>query len=87
MKTIKVDFKDLSKLANQPVLKHCRDLIVSGEDPKTRLEAYRGDTLCLSISEIGLGAKVEVQEDKNVGPRFIRYRDRSERLPKAHPCV
>ena len=53
-----------------PVLGLCRRLIAEGCDPTTPLEAYRGDTLCLTIRSIGEAAKLEVG-----GVGFIRARE------------
>jgi hypothetical protein len=44
-----------------PVLRLCRALISTGHDPATRLEAYRGETLCLVIRSIGEAATLTVK--------------------------
>jgi hypothetical protein len=43
-----------------PVLKLCELLVAAGHDPAARLEAYRGDTLCLKVRTIGEGARLRV---------------------------
>lgn len=58
---------------NSPVLNYCRKLLSEGEDSKTCLEVYRGEMLCLTISEIGEGAKLGIREDEFRGPEFKRY--------------
>jgi hypothetical protein len=41
-----------------PVLMLCRLLIEAGYDPSARLEAYRGNILCLKVRTIGAGAQL-----------------------------
>jgi hypothetical protein len=48
--------------AYAPVLAMCRDLVAAGYGPATRLEAYRGDMLCLKVRSIGEGAKYTVKD-------------------------
>jgi hypothetical protein len=55
-----------------PVLALCRELVAEGCNPATRLEAYRGDTLCLTVRSIGEAAKLEVSGH---GAGFTRARD------------
>jgi hypothetical protein len=38
----------------------CRKLIEVGYDPCIRLEAYRGDVLCLSVRSLGEGMRLRV---------------------------
>ena len=52
-----------------PVLALCRKLIAAGSDPTTRLECYRGDTLCLVVRSIGEAATIEVSGS---GTGFIK---------------
>jgi hypothetical protein len=59
--------------ANAPVLAMCRALIQAGFDPATPLHAYRGDTLCLTVTSIGWGARHTVREDERVGPFLRRW--------------
>jgi hypothetical protein len=46
--------------ANTPVLQLCRKLITAGHNPATRLEAYRGNVLCLRVRSIGEAAQLEI---------------------------
>jgi hypothetical protein len=46
--------------AEAPVLELCRKLIEAGHDPQVRLEAYRGETLCLIVRSIGEGSRLEI---------------------------
>lgn len=55
-----------------PVLALCRELVAQGCDPAVRLQAYRGDTLCLTIRSIGEGAKLEAGSG---GVGFVRVRE------------
>jgi hypothetical protein len=43
-----------------PILLLCRKLIEAGHDPNTALHPYRDETLCLTISSISAGARLEV---------------------------
>lgn len=62
-------------VANAPVLALCRKLIEQSHDPAERLEAYRGDVLCLTISSLAEGAKWIVDETQGTGrPKFVRDR-------------
>jgi len=46
--------------ANTPVLELCRKLIAAGHNPATRLEAYRGSTLCIRVRSISESARLEI---------------------------
>jgi hypothetical protein len=61
----------VSVTAHTPLLALCRTLLANGFDPTTRLEAYRGDTLCLLISSIKAAAALTVAE---TGTRFVAWR-------------
>jgi hypothetical protein len=67
---------------SSPVLALCRRLIEAGHDPSTRLEAYRGDVLCLSIRSIGEAANLTVSPH-SVG--FVRLPERRIAPPKRPP--
>jgi hypothetical protein len=60
--------------ASAPVLAMCRKLVDAGYDPARPLEAYRGHTLCLSISAIGWGAKHTVEDNPSGTPSLRRWR-------------
>jgi hypothetical protein len=56
-----------------PVLALCRKLIeVSTYAPDTPLDAYRGNTLCISVSGIGEAAELTVTSARNGCPVFRR---------------
>jgi hypothetical protein len=57
--------------ASAPVLALCRRLVETGCDPRTPLEAWRGNVLCLRIRSIGEGASLEINAD---GTGFRRRR-------------
>jgi hypothetical protein len=46
--------------SSTPVIAMCRTLVDAGHDPESRLEAFRGTTLCLHIRSISAGAGLEV---------------------------
>ena len=62
--------------ANAPVLAMCRHLVAAGHDPATRLEAYRGDVLCLTVRTIGEGAQRTQGEELLHRQRLARARHR-----------
>jgi hypothetical protein len=43
-----------------PVLALCRELVRQGCNPATPMQAFRGDTLCLTIRSIGEAAGLQV---------------------------
>ena len=57
--------------ANTPVLKLCRALIAAGHHSASRLDAYRGDVLCLRVRSIGEGVRLEINAK---GTGFIAHR-------------
>ncbi len=46
--------------SNTPALDLCRRLIDGGADPRSKLELYRGDTLALTIANVGVAARLTV---------------------------
>lgn len=56
MKVIQIELTDLPG-PDPSVLDYCRKLLKEGENPKTKVEAYRGAMLCLTIENIEEGAK------------------------------
>jgi hypothetical protein len=65
--------------SSSPVLALCRALIEAGHDPATPLEAYRGETLCLSVRSIGEAANIEV--NGNTRFTFVGERNRQTAPP------
>jgi hypothetical protein len=61
--------------ASAPVLAMCRKLIEAGYDPSRPLHAYRGDTLCLTVSSIGWGARYRVKDNACGTPVLRRYQE------------
>jgi hypothetical protein len=57
--------------SHSPILGLCHRLIEAGVDPARPLHAYRGDTLALTISSIGHGARLEINVK---GSGFVRHR-------------
>ena len=57
--------------SHTPVLTLCRKMIAAGIDPATELQVFRGDTLALTIRNIGEAAKLAVRESGSDGrPRY-----------------
>ena len=57
--------------SHTPVLTLCRKMIAAGIDPATELQVFRGDTLALTIRNIGEAAKLTVRESGSDGrPRY-----------------
>jgi hypothetical protein len=56
--------------SSTPVLAMCRQLIAAGHGPTTRLEAYRGDVLCLWVRSLGEAARLTVKAMGNGAPGF-----------------
>jgi hypothetical protein len=77
---------------NAPVLAMCRALIDAGCDPERPLEAYRGDVLCLRVSNIGYGAQYTVEDGRRGAPVLRRFKVFPRRAvappmrPDQHPC-
>lgn len=72
MKTIKIQYEDIPKKSNTPILTYCRQLIKNGEDSSVRLEIYRGkEDWDVAISSIGEGAKLGISEDPRI--RLVNY--------------
>jgi hypothetical protein len=59
--------------ASAPVLAICRKLVEAGHDSVRPLHAYRGDTLCLTVSSIGRGARYSVKDNACGTPSLRRY--------------
>jgi hypothetical protein len=59
--------------AEGPVLELCRRLIDAGFDPETRVEAYRGAILCLTIRSIGWGVEYTIMETSKARPYLVRW--------------
>ena len=62
---------NITARSHTPVLSLCRKMIAAGIDPATELEVVRGDTLALTIRNIGEAAKLAVRESgSDGGPRY-----------------
>lgn len=48
-----------------PVLSLCRRLIAEGCDPVTPMQAFRGDTSCLTVRSLEVAAMLEVNSEAN----------------------
>jgi hypothetical protein len=67
--------------SGNPVLKLCRELIEAGHDPRTPLEAWRCDVLCLRVRSIGEAANLEI----NGHGTGFKPRHKGERAPPVSP--
>jgi hypothetical protein len=56
--------------SSSPILDLCRSLVAAGLDPAIPLQAYRGDTLALSVVSIGIGARLTIKSAGNGAPIF-----------------
>ncbi len=68
--------------APAPVLALCRRLVAAGHDPEARLEAYRGDVMCLRVRAIGEAAELEIN---GTGTDLIRRAARRRAAPPIAP--
>jgi hypothetical protein len=62
----------ISVTTRTPILSMCRTLLANNFDPRTRLEAVRGDVVCLIVSSIKAAAALTVDEHSGP-PRFIAW--------------
>jgi hypothetical protein len=77
----------ITATANAPVLALCRKLIEAGHDPATRLGAYRGATLALTVRSIGEVAQLDINSK---GTGFVRRVEDVRTAPparKSDPAV
>ena len=63
-----------AKTGAGPALALCRKLIDAGFNARRPLHCYRGDTLCLTVTSIGWGARYTVAEASTGRPCLRRYR-------------
>jgi hypothetical protein len=68
------DAEGLTVIGHAPVLGMCRKLIEAGFDSTRPLKAYRGETLCLTVSSIGWGAGQTVEDNVCGTPSLRRWR-------------
>jgi hypothetical protein len=62
---------NITARSHTPVLALCRKMIAAGIDPATELQVFRGDTLALTIRNIGEAAKLTVRESgSDCRPRY-----------------
>jgi hypothetical protein len=55
---VKLTFEELEKMGYPSVTDYCRVLVNSGTSEGT-IEVYRGEMLCLTVTDIGEAAKIE----------------------------
>jgi hypothetical protein len=72
---MKVLFIQLPKNTKTPILTYCRKLLENNDITDFRLEIYRNPEYPdVIVKDIRLAALLTVQEDAQVGPRFVKYR-------------
>jgi hypothetical protein len=69
-----------------PVLGLCRLLLKAGINPAAQVEAWRGKTLCISITSVAYGSALAVDDGRNGTPRFRRWRRRDVRCGWKSPA-
>lgn len=78
MKKITINLEWLEK-NGKSFTDYCRYLVSEGISDGYRLEAYRGETLCLYTNDIGKAAKLTIRENSKVGPIFVKYKPLDEK--------
>jgi hypothetical protein len=76
----------LTATAAAPVLAMCRTLVAAGHDSARPLHAYRGDTLALTVTSIGWGARHAVNNSCGT-PSLARFYDRPPGMSAASPIA
>lgn len=56
---LKMDFKDLEEGGYTSITDYCRDIVKEGKDLPDRIEVYKGEMLCLTVSDVGLAATLQ----------------------------
>jgi len=81
MTTLSVNMADLPKISKTPILTYCRQLLKKGYPKDMGLEFFRENAKTPDVIVLNLGraALNTVQEDRQVGPRFVKY------IEKVHP--
>ncbi len=70
--TVVFDGQTLANGSGAIICAAARKLIARGYDPKSRLEAWRGDTLCVA-GLLSAFAKLTVRDNRHGRPIFCRY--------------
>src|SRR5215468_2477625 len=80
--------RGITSRSSTPVLAMCRRLIEAGCDPATRLDAYRGDVLCLRVRSIGEGAQLEINARGTgfIARRAVRAGPLVRKTERRAPC-
>lgn len=79
---IKVTFKELEDMKFASVTDYCRMLMEEGYEANTIVEVYRGDMLCLTVSSIKEGAKLEPADVGFRNHRLDKYKKVDQKLSK-----
>lgn len=76
---MKITFKDLEEANCPSVTDYCRMLVSENKKDYSdeKILVYRDSMLCLTVNDIYEAAKIDVLENKNTGPRFVKYKDKT----------
>lgn len=69
----------IEELGEQSITDYCRQLVKDQFHPDTRVEVYKGEMLCLIVTNIEEAAKLKVKENAKEGPKFVEYKPMSEK--------
>lgn len=58
-KVIKTDWDELEKLGYVSVTDYCRHLVKQGDKLPDRIEVYRGEMLCITVTDVAVAATLE----------------------------
>lgn len=75
MKSIDITFDSLEEQGYESVTDFCRYLVsTGGKFEGIKVQVWRGEMLCLTVSDIYEAAKLQVEENKLRGPYFTKYK-------------
>jgi hypothetical protein len=76
---MKITFKDLEDANCASVTDYCRLLVSENKKDYSdeKILVYRDSMLCLTVNDIYATAKLDVLENKNEGPKFVKWKDKT----------
>lgn len=72
---LRTTWDELEAAGYVSVTDYCRFLVKQPDPLPNRIEVYRGEMLCMTVTDVAEAAKLMVKEDKNTGPIFVKYKD------------
>lgn len=78
---LKIDFEELERCGYASITDYCRFLIAQGGKLPERIEVYRGEMLCLVVSDVALAATLEP-----TGTGWTKYSRGSSLKPRRSPA-